>query len=265
MSFDISKVRHYASVYGWAEVQWNPQSRVLGFERNGQERINVYYTTGTVGTCTDHPRLGKTQLFRRNVSYAQLEDLFGNVRTHTGKGYHQKADLHAPDPTEQLPTLSVSWWCTTNNGMNDLIQGNRVCPEEYPIMVLGQTWLGIHHDGRAAWGPGIPKFLDNKLRGRQNWLPTVDVVSLGYEGDNYFVQFADGQMEWAGIPDELSRFLSEESNKGTSVQTIALGGNDSYYLTGTCCVELVHLLNIIASGRTVALAGQISPVSFTTN
>jgi hypothetical protein len=52
-------------------------------------RINVYYSTGTVGTCLSHPRQGKTQLFRRNVSKHQPQDIFENPRTHTGKGYYQ--------------------------------------------------------------------------------------------------------------------------------------------------------------------------------
>lgn len=53
-------------------------------------RINIYYTKGTVGTALDHPTKGKTQLFRKNVTYKQLEKLFINPRQHTGKGYYQK-------------------------------------------------------------------------------------------------------------------------------------------------------------------------------
>ena len=54
----------------------------------GNIRINVYWTTGTVGTCLDHPRQGKTQLFRRNVDLSSLRAIFQNPRTHTGSGYH---------------------------------------------------------------------------------------------------------------------------------------------------------------------------------
>ena len=39
-------------------------------------RINVYYTTHTVGTAIDHPRAGKTQLFRRNVNLRELLEIF---------------------------------------------------------------------------------------------------------------------------------------------------------------------------------------------
>ena len=36
----------------------------------------MYYSTQTVGTCSDFPRFGKTQLFRHNVSYSDLRKLF---------------------------------------------------------------------------------------------------------------------------------------------------------------------------------------------
>ena len=55
-----------------------------------RQRVNVYYTTGTVGTCVDHPKQSKTQLFRRNQTLAGLSDIFNNPRVHTGVGYHRR-------------------------------------------------------------------------------------------------------------------------------------------------------------------------------
>ena len=46
-------------------------------------RINVYYSTETIGTCTNHPRKGKTQLFRRNVNIEALEQNFKDTWVHT--------------------------------------------------------------------------------------------------------------------------------------------------------------------------------------
>ena len=48
---------------------------------------NVYYTTGTVATCLNHPRQGKTQLFRRNMTLPDLKSIFQNPRVHSGVGY----------------------------------------------------------------------------------------------------------------------------------------------------------------------------------
>lgn len=51
--------------------------------------MNVYYTTGTVGTCIDHPSQGKTQLFRRDQTLEDLDRIFADPRVHTGAGYHR--------------------------------------------------------------------------------------------------------------------------------------------------------------------------------
>lgn len=53
-------------------------------------RINIYLTTNTVATCINHPKKGKTQLFRKHVDYNMLKQIFANPRTHTGKGYYTK-------------------------------------------------------------------------------------------------------------------------------------------------------------------------------
>lgn len=80
---DLEKVRAAAKARGYEEVQFNESSRVIGFRR-ADERVNVYYTTGTVGTALAHPRKGKTQLFRRNCSMERLLKIFDDPRTHTG-------------------------------------------------------------------------------------------------------------------------------------------------------------------------------------
>lgn len=45
----VDIVRRYARSQGYEEVQFNPESRVIGFVR-GDQRVNVYYTTGW---CSD--------------------------------------------------------------------------------------------------------------------------------------------------------------------------------------------------------------------
>lgn len=57
---------------------------------DGQTRINIYLTTMTVATCLNHPKKGKTQLFRKNVNLKMLKDIFECPRKHTGKGYIKK-------------------------------------------------------------------------------------------------------------------------------------------------------------------------------
>ena len=55
--------------------------------------LHVWCTTGTVGSYLDHPRQGKTQLYRRNVDWSALKKILNNPRAHTGAGYHERAEL----------------------------------------------------------------------------------------------------------------------------------------------------------------------------
>lgn len=57
---------------------------------NGSTRINVYLSKMTVSTCLNHPKKGKTQLFRKNVTKEMLSNIFEYPRKHTGKGYYTK-------------------------------------------------------------------------------------------------------------------------------------------------------------------------------
>jgi len=93
-AFELEDVRRVARNHGYREIERDEVSRVIGFRggNGGSNRINVYYTTGTVGTCLNHPTRGKTQLFRRNVAGVdELERIFENPRNHTGRGYYRKS------------------------------------------------------------------------------------------------------------------------------------------------------------------------------
>jgi hypothetical protein len=101
----LATARALAKGYGLAEIAFTPASRVVSFAgtaQSGQARWNVYYTTRTVGTCLEHPRQGKTQMFRRLVSPQQLQEVFADPRVHTGKGYQTVSDIPA-SPTGQPP------------------------------------------------------------------------------------------------------------------------------------------------------------------
>jgi len=96
MALPVDDVRRFATAAGLEEIYYNEQSRVISFAPAEVDtavdlsRINVYYTTGTVGTCINHPRQGRTQLFRRNVPLETLPELFRDPRIHTGTGYHRR-------------------------------------------------------------------------------------------------------------------------------------------------------------------------------
>ncbi|KAL7551160.1 hypothetical protein ACHAWF_018294 [Thalassiosira exigua] len=86
----VEFIRGLASAFELKEIMHNETSRVISFKTDADERINIYYTTRTVGTALDHPSQGKTQLFRKYCSEEQLKDIMQNPRVHTGRGYHRK-------------------------------------------------------------------------------------------------------------------------------------------------------------------------------
>lgn len=57
----------------------------------GDVRVNVWSNNKdnsfTVGTYMNHPKKGKTQLFRRHCTENQVMAILKNPRLHTGKGY----------------------------------------------------------------------------------------------------------------------------------------------------------------------------------
>ena len=99
----LDDVRRVARAAGAIEIQFNRTSRVIAFQKSGGAhgkdgkpgiRINVWYTTGTVGTYLAHQGWGeKTQLFRRRVDLDLLQDIFRNPRKHTGLGYHFREEM----------------------------------------------------------------------------------------------------------------------------------------------------------------------------
>jgi len=99
-SWSIDFVRGMAcAIEGIHEIGLNEQSRVISFSKEGatKTRINIYYTTRTIGTALDHPTQGKTQLFRRNCTNTELAEIMRNPRVHTTKGYKRKVSSREQD------------------------------------------------------------------------------------------------------------------------------------------------------------------------
>jgi len=86
---EIEQIRFIAKNAEWDEIDLQENNKLISFVK-GSTRINIYYSTMTVGTCLTHPKLGKTQMFRRNVNMRTLEQIFINPRLHTNTGYRQK-------------------------------------------------------------------------------------------------------------------------------------------------------------------------------
>lgn len=84
----LLRVEVMSKFHGCSITKYHERTYVLNLERNGKEKMNICLSTMTVQTAMNHPKKGKTQLNRKNVSPAELEKLMKNIRQHTGKGYY---------------------------------------------------------------------------------------------------------------------------------------------------------------------------------
>lgn len=78
-----------ATKYGWQETNDTNNGVMMTFIRD-DKKIEVWPSKMTVATMLNHPKQGKTKLYRRNVwDVKVLEAIFNNPRVHTTGGYQK--------------------------------------------------------------------------------------------------------------------------------------------------------------------------------
>lgn len=90
---DDAALKRMAKKHGWKFLEAQPRIGLVSFTKDidgSPARINVYTTKMTVGTCLNHPKKGKTQLFRKKVGRDLMDRIFENPRVHTKIGYVRK-------------------------------------------------------------------------------------------------------------------------------------------------------------------------------
>ncbi len=85
----IEEIKLIAYEFGYNFIDYQENIGLISFGIK-DVRINIYLTKMTVSTCLNHPKKGKTQLFRKNVNKDMLKEIFNYPRKHTGKGYYTK-------------------------------------------------------------------------------------------------------------------------------------------------------------------------------
>lgn len=91
----VKKIRDMAQELGWRELDFQANISLIRFYRANvtvREYLNIYFTRMTVGTCIEHPKKGRTQLFRRHVNPAMMRAIMQNPRVHTGEGYYTRGN-----------------------------------------------------------------------------------------------------------------------------------------------------------------------------
>lgn len=89
----IEAIKKMAVANDWELLDHQDNIGMVSFSKNINDyraRINVWLTKMTVSTAINHPRKGKTQLYRKNVDRKLLTEIFKNPRIHTDRGYRTK-------------------------------------------------------------------------------------------------------------------------------------------------------------------------------
>jgi len=232
--FSVRYVARLARDFGYDEipVRLKDEDRMVSYRHDhkcGGVRINIYITTGTVATCLDHPKKGKGQLFRRNMTKSDLKDIFQNPRVHKDVGYHRLGDGTKVDNHRMLNLSCYRFNFDDEQILDDFVSDKFPIDNNFDSISLGfDCFFILENDGTFMFSSGLPKGLHKKLWGRQSWLPRPEIVKLGKNScQSYFIQFADGSMKWNEVPDELDDLLY---NSDSTVDIIALGEDDDYYV-----------------------------------
>jgi hypothetical protein len=104
-----------------------------------------------------------------------------------------------------------------------------------PLSVaFGNTWdtfFIVLSDGSWRFqGRGIPAGLERKLSERED-CPDLVCVTLGPDGDAWFMKAENGQMWWGGISDELDENIQELLTTGNFLNFLDFGEDGSYFVS----------------------------------
>jgi hypothetical protein len=104
-----------------------------------------------------------------------------------------------------------------------------------PLSVaFGNTWdtfFIVLSDGSWRFqGRGIPAGLERKLSERED-RPDLVCVTLGPDGEGWFMKAENGQMWWGGISDELDENIRELLRTGNFLNFLDFGEDGSYFVS----------------------------------
>ena len=104
-----------------------------------------------------------------------------------------------------------------------------------PLSVaFGNTWdtfFIVLSDGSWRFqGRGIPAGLERKLAERKD-RPDLVCVTLGPDGEGWFMKAENGQMWWGGISDELDENIQELLSTGNFLNFLDFGEDGSYFVS----------------------------------
>ena len=255
-ALDLEAVRQAAEESQLHEIYFNQTSRVVSFAPSPDDpqaiiRLNVYYATGTVATCLDHPWQGKTQLFRRDVSMSLLRQLMREPRLHTGTGYHRRnvpADEEAEalaqvsrlrdqardlaEQTQQAEAVLAAFRARREERQRREAEERRRREEARRAEEARQAEEARRtalHETRRSRGNRINCFLSHAEFVTEVFTDTTKCVSTN--GSATIFLYENGSWAWtAGLPGQLYNKLNGRSRSLPSPTYVAIGTGNRYYI-----------------------------------
>ena len=243
----ITAVRQLAAEHKLQELAHNEASRVISFltrPAGGDALsflINVCYTTGTVGTCMEHPRRGKTQLMRRNCTLPQLREIMANPRVHTGKGYYKRRRkdtaeqslngrpaLDFPQSEEmelrhELAGLDKEM-ANIEKKRRAVLQRLQVCDAERAAAAAAEVQAYLR--GKLTKFRLSDGDYHEELRKMQG-LNSARSIALG---EGYFVQLSGGGSCYWGVPKQLYNAVNGRQKSLPKPEYVVIGTGDRFYI-----------------------------------
>ena len=101
------------------------------------------------------------------------------------------------------------------------VRERRPIKVELMAFAEGDGWYVIWEDGASSWW-GLPRGLENQLRGRARSLPGVEFMVCGPQGE-WFVLYADGSWKAKGLQGYCSHILAALRSQQRDVHKVLFG------------------------------------------
>jgi len=222
-------------------------------QRDGGCSIEVYLDHRSVKITLDHVADGRyDSVILKNVKTSQLLMLF---RKPTARMVYRQ-----PNPYYVLYDFHNSKSRQFFRSSYVPIDGTL---ESISLGYHPSTYFVLYKDGSFAHSEGIPTVLHRRLLGRQEWLPRPELVRLGKaSGKAFFIQYADGNADWDGLPSQLEGILLDSTS---AVEELALGERKDFYVRlrngheAWCVPEPLAL--ILEKGRSADKSGEVKRIA----
>lgn len=234
VNFGVERIRHLASaVGGLRELSFYADRREIKFLRDADSvTIDVVYGGHTPESqstvpCTHisgvlhmtevlmGPQRVQAEAQKKHVEEAKITAKIAAADAERARIQAAAEQKRQEEREQQLRKRGRGWYVwfddeETREALEETLD------ENVSMVAIADGYFCIF-DGGAVEYDLVPRPLNNKLHGRQQWLPKPNVVAMG-SMQRYYVQFADGKYQC-----EASENFKEVIDNAKDVHHVAFG------------------------------------------